>query len=283
MPELPEVETIRRDLAEKIVDKKIVAVDVLDKKIVKSVNFGRALKGSKIIKAERRGKLLMFQLSSGRYLLTHLKMTGQLIYKNHQVIAGGHNLTEADLQVPNKFTRVIIFFSDKTKLYFNDMRRFGYMKVVTAAEKEKIIKDGFGMEPLTADFKWADFAKLFLKRKTNIKAALMNQKFISGLGNIYADEACFCAGILPWRKIDSLKSVEIKKLFQCIPRILKVAIKNRGTTFSHFVDGAGKQGGHLKFLNVYERAGEPCKRCSSIIKKTRYAGRGTHFCPTCQQ
>lgn len=311
MPELPEVETIRRDLAHNIVGKKIVGVEVRDKKNIsvsviltrqsagKDLSFAGVLKNKKITAVERRGKLLAFKLSSGQYLLTHLKMTGQLIYlvKSSQrggsakggafngvnIVAGGHELTAADLAVPNKFTRVIISLVGGAKLYFNDMRRFGYMKVVPAEEKERIWKNDFGIEPLTPDFKFNNFKKLLAGRKTNIKALLMNQKLIAGLGNIYADEACFCARILPWRRVGSLKPAEIKKLYRCIPQVLKTAIKNRGTTFSHFRDSAGQAGGHLRFLNVYERAGEKCRRCGGIIKKTRHAGRGTHYCPRCQK
>ncbi len=199
------------------------------------------------------------------------------------MVAGGHNLTESDLRVSNRFTRVIISFADKTHLYFNDMRRLGYMKIVSPGEKEKIVKNDYGIEPLTPDFTLAAFVKLFAHRKTNIKALLMNQKLIAGIGNIYADEICFCAGILPWRKAAGLKPAEIKELFRCIPRVLKAAVKNRGTTFSQFVAGNGKRGGHFRFLNVYKRAGEKCKRCGGIIKKTRHAGRGTHYCPKCQR
>lgn len=283
MPELPEVEIIRRGLARRIIGKRIVAVEVLDKKIVKSANFERALKDDEIVSPERRGKLLMFKLRSGHYLLVHLKMTGQLIYQNHRIVAGGHSLTENDLKVPNKFTRLVIFFADKSRLYFNDMRRFGYMKIAAAKEKEKIVKDNYGIEPLTPDFKLADFAKFFKKRKTSVKALLMNQKLISGLGNIYADEACFCARLLPWRPAVSLKPMEIKRLFKCIALVLEAAIKNRGTTFSRFVDIAGRRGGNLAFLNVYERDGQKCRRCGGVIRKIRHAGRGTHYCPGCQK
>lgn len=290
MPELPEVETIRRGLERKILNKKIITVKALDNKVVKNKDFANILLGQKIIKIERRGKLLAFLLSNHEYLFTHLKMTGQLIYSSvipvqagiHSIVAGGHSLNSS-ADWGNKYTRAIIAFSDKSELWFNDLRRFGYMKIVSEKEKEKVWEKDFGIEPLTPNFTWDNFRKLFLKRKTNIKALLMNQKLIAGLGNIYVDEACFCAGILPERKITTIKPEEIKKLFICIPRILKVAIKNRGTTFSSFVDGEGKKGSHVKFLNVYGRAGEKCKKCGTLIKKIKHAGRGTHFCPKCQK
>ncbi|OGH87565.1 MAG: hypothetical protein A3J93_03510 [Candidatus Magasanikbacteria bacterium RIFOXYC2_FULL_42_28] len=304
MPELPEVETVRRDLEKVLVGKKITAVEILDKKIVggKPAVFVSAVNGKKIVGVERRGKLLAFKLSSGEYLLAHLKMTGQLICvslslraKRGNLIAGGHQVGKNDLTVPNKFTRVIFAFSPPARggargggsvggtLYFNDLRRFGYLKVVSAEEKETIFKNNFGIEPLTPDFKLSAFTKIFRNRKTNLKAILMNQKLISGLGNIYVDEACFNAGLLPWRSAKSLKPPEIKKLFSCIQKVIAVAIKNRGTTFKDFRDGAGGRGAHYNFLNVYGRKGEKCRKCKNFIKKTKHAGRGTHFCPKCQR
>ena len=285
MPELPEVETIRRDLSHRVINKKITNVSIRDKKIP-SLGF---LVGKKFIKIERRGKLLAFLLADGKYLLVHLKMTGQLVYLGcgthnvERVTAGGHKMTAKDLQVPNKFTRVIFSFADKSQLFFNDMRRFGYMKIVEAKEKERIWREDFGIEPLTKDFKFKDFQKIFANCKTNLKAILMNQKLIAGIGNIYADEICWCARVLPWRKAVKLSNGEIKKLFRCALHVLRCAIKNRGTSFSDFVDAQGGQGGHYNFLNVYERDGEKCRRCKEIIKKTRHAGRGTHYCSGCQK
>ena len=287
MPELPEVETIKRGLERKVIAKKITAVEIFDKKIVKNKNFANILIGQKILKIERRGKLLGFLLLNGDYLLVHLKMTGQLVYKEktknqkEKIIAGGHSLNKNDFG--DRYQRVKIIFSDKSQLLFNDLRRFGYLKIVDKKEKERIWEKDFGIEPLTSNFTWLNFKKLFIKRKTNIKALLMNQKIISGLGNIYVDEACFCAGILPERKITNIKPEEIKKLFICIPKILAVAIKNRGTTFNSFVDDEGKKGDHINFLKVYGRAGEKCKKCKTLIKKIKHAGRGTHFCPNCQK
>ena len=199
------------------------------------------------------------------------------------MIYGGHQISSSDLLVPNKFTRVIFTFSDGSQLFFNDLRRFGYMKIVTKAEKEKIWEKDFGIEPLTKEFKFEKFKELFAKRQVKIKAFLLNQKIVAGIGNIYADEICFCARILPWRKVSGLKKEEIKKLFLCSNSVLKRALKNRGTTFKDFVDGVGKSGKHLNFLNVYGRTGEKCRRCGKIIKKTKHAGRGTHYCPGCQK
>lgn len=289
MPELPEVETIRRDLEKKITGQKIKAIEILATKSVhnKSVEFKNILVVNNFKHIERRGKLLMFALDKvGKYayLLVHLKMTGQLIYKNkNQILAGGHSQTAMDTAVPNKFTRVIFTFSDGGQLFFNDLRRFGYLKLVSKEEKEKVVTNNFGIEPLTSDYIFESFAKLFQKRQTNVKALLLNQKLISGIGNIYADEACFDAKVLPTRKVSSLSSLEIKKLFKCVEEVLRVAIKNRGTTFNNYVDSDGHTGSHINFLNVYGRDGEKCKKCKSLILKKKYAGRGTHYCLKCQK
>src|SRR3989339_754315 len=264
MPELPEVETIRRDLEKKIAGEKIKSIEILAAKSVhnKSSDFLKILIVNNFKHIERRGKLLMFALDKvGKYayLLVHLKMTGQLIYRHKkQILDGG-------------------------QLFFNDLRRFGYLKLVSKEEKEKIVINSFGIEPLTPDYTLEAFQKLFKKRQINIKALLLNQKLISGIGNIYADEVCFCAKILPTRKVGSLSGLEIKKLFNCIEDVLRVAIENRGTTFNNYVDSAGHTGSHINFLNVYGRDGEKCKRCKGTILKIKHAGRGTHYCANCQK
>ncbi len=289
MPELPEVETIRRDLEKKIAGEKIKNIEILAAKSVhnKSSDFMKVLVGNNFKHIERRGKLLMFAIGETdkfSYLLVHLKMTGQLIYRHKkQLLAGGHSQTGMNAEVPNKFTRVIFSFGDGGQLFFNDLRRFGYLKLVSKEEKEKIVTNSFGIEPLTPDYTLEAFQKLFKKRQTNIKALLLNQKLISGIGNIYADEACFSAKILPTRKVSSLTVLEIKKMYKCIEDILKVAIANRGTTFNNYVDSDGHTGSHINFLNVYGRDGEKCKRCKSVILKKKHAGRGTHYCPNCQK
>lgn len=289
MPELPEVETIRRDLEKKIAGQKIKDIAILATKSVhnKKADFLSALVGNNFKHIERRGKLLMFALNkTGKYayLLAHLKMTGQLIYRNKkQILAGGHSQTAMDTNVPNKFTRVIFTFGDGGQLFFNDLRRFGYLKLVSKEEKEKIVKNNFGIEPLTPDYIFESFAELFQKRQTNIKAFLLNQKLISGIGNIYADEACFEAKVLPTRKVNSLTPQEIKKLFKCVEDILRMAIEHRGTTFNNYVDSDGRTGSHVDFLKVYGRDGEKCKKCKSVILKMKFAGRGTHYCASCQK
>ena len=156
------------------------------------------------------------------------------------------------------------------------------MKIATSEEVEKV-KSKFGLEPLSKNFTLKKFQNIFTNKKTSIKAILMNQELIAGIGNIYADEICFCAKVLPTRAASKLTPAEIKKLYDCIPKILQEAIKHRGTTFKDFRDSDGKKGNYTNFLQVYDRDGEICRRCGSIIKKTRVAGRGTRCCLHCQK
>ena len=294
MPELPEVETIKNDLKEKILKKRIKKVDLRLKKIVKSSakSFVLDLEGNKFTNIKRRGKLLIFDLSQkNKYLLIHLRMTGQLIYqKNKEVIAGGHSDRRRDEalprlydDLPNKHTHVIFHFSDNSQLFFNDLRRFGVVKIVDKKELENILNN-FGKEPLEKSFSLKIFQDIIKSKSENIKAFLLNQKYLAGIGNIYADEILFEAKILPGRKINSLDAKEIKKIYQAIRKILKKAVKYRGTTFYSYTDARGQKGNFTKFLKVYKREGEKCLRCKKgIIIKTKIAGRGTRYCSKCQR
>lgn len=286
MPELPEVETIRQDLRQRLLGREIIAVRVLRPSLVRNtpVSFIRRLKSHHFTDIDRVGKLLIFNLSDKiHHLLVHLKMTGQLIYQwNHKVIAGGHSVSPLDLHIPNPHTRVTISFADGSNLHFNDLRAFGYMKIVNKKELEKI-KKNFGIEPLQKNFTLEEFVQRLKGRKISIKALLMNQALIAGIGNIYADESCFAAGIRPARRAAGLTRVEIKRLHQAIERVLKKALKERGTTFNNYLDPDGRKGNFIKYLKVYGRAGEPCQRCRTTLQKLKVAGRGTVFCPRCQK
>lgn len=287
MPELPEVETIRRDLSKVLISKKIVAVEIFNKKSIKSSvdSFKKNLLNKKIKQIERIGKLMMFDLADKNFLLVHLKMTGQLIYRHgHQIIEGGHNLPvfkENDL--PTKFTWVTWEFNDGSKLYFNDMRKFGYLKIVDQEEKEKIVAK-YGIEPLTKNFTLTNFKKVLAGRKTTIKAVLLNQALIAGIGNIYADEICFAAGIRPDSSVAKIGEVEIKKLFSSSQAIIKKAIEHKGTTFKDYVNAHGGKGNFSDYLKVYKRVGKKCLRCKEgIIASKKIAGRTSHYCPVCQK
>ena len=291
MPELPEVETIKNDLKQKILRKKIEKVDLKLKKTVKSPvrNFVLDLEGNKFTNIKRRGKLLIFNLSQkNKYLLIHLRMTGQLIYqKDKEITAGGHSdngkNNNAIIDLPNKHTRIIFHFSDESQLFFNDLRRFGVAKIINKKELRKITDD-FGVEPLEKDFSLKIFKDLIENKNGNAKAFLLSQKYIAGIGNIYADEILFEAKVLPGRKINSLDVKEIKKIYQAIKKILKKAIKYRGTTFYSYIDARGQKGNFTKFLKVYKQEKKKCLRCKKgIIQKTKIAGRGTRYCNKCQK
>lgn len=276
---------------------KIVQVLVIKNKAVnfETKYFVQALRGNEIRGIDRRGKLMIFRLKKSLEIskkreitsvLAHLKMTGQLIYEKQvkdrlEVIAGGHKLTEDDFCLPNKHTQIIFTFAGGGKLFFNDLRRFGYMKIATNSEVEKVLL-GFGIEPLTANFTYENFLAALGKRKVSIKVALLDQKKIAGIGNIYADEICFCAKVLPMRQVSTLTANEKKNIFDCIPKIIKMAIKHRGTTFKNYLDSSGKKGNYTDFLRVFDRGGEKCMRCDGVIKKIKSNGRGTHFCSGCQ-
>ncbi|MCF7820281.1 MAG: bifunctional DNA-formamidopyrimidine glycosylase/DNA-(apurinic or apyrimidinic site) lyase [Candidatus Pacebacteria bacterium] len=290
MPELPEVETIRRDLEKFLIGKKVEKIRVEDSKVVigSKKTWEKALLDKELEQIQRRGKLLAFLFTGDVYILIHLKMTGQLIYqqKSH-LVAGGHPFSRKSQEeaiggsLPNKFSRLIIEFNGG-KLFFNDIRRFGYAKLTDDKGWEKA-KEKFGLEPLTKNFKLKDFKALFTNRKAPIKAVLLNQSLIAGLGNIYVDESLFFSGIDPRRKAFKLKDKEKDRLFQVIVKVLKQAISKRGTTFSNYRDSQGEKGNFSSQLKVYGREGEKCFKCNGLVEKIKVAGRGTHFCPKCQK
>lgn len=282
MPELPEVETVRRDLERYLVGKPILSVQVFDSKVASASELSNELIDQTIIAVNRRGKLLMLELSTGNHLLAHLKMTGQLIYRDESShVGGGHSLNSAD-DWGDRFTRAIITFAHGAELRFNDLRRFGYLKISSTLDRDRYVSKTFGIEPLTPNFTWENFRSLFRKQKTNLKAFLLNQKNIAGLGNIYVDEVCFYAGVLPSRTIESIKQSELKRLFAGINQIIQSAVEHRGTTFKNFLDSDGQEGNYASRLKVFDRKGKPCLNCQTPIEKIRLAGRGTHFCPNCQ-
>lgn len=286
MPELPEVETIRRDLSKEIIGKTIAEVKVLSPKQVSPKDIVKRLNGLKVERLLRRAKLIIFELSDGNFLVIHLKLTGQLIYheKNGGIKAvGGHPIKQDLSTLPNKFTRAIFTFSDDSHLFFNDLRKFGYLKYTNKNELEQI-KNEYGIEPLEKDFTLEKFKELLSRRpKMKIKQFLMEQSLIAGLGNIYADEICFSAGVRPQRLAGSLSGEEKKKMWRAIPKILEKSLEKRGTSADMYVDAYGRKGGYLSSLAVYGREGEPCKKCGAKIVRLTLAGRGAHYCPRCQK
>jgi formamidopyrimidine-DNA glycosylase len=218
------------------------------------------------------------------FLLTHLKMTGQFFFVDKGAISGGgHSQSPADMrELPGRHTRVAFYFTDGSSLYFNDMRMFGYVKIARAEEVTKA-KARFGQEPIADDFDIELFATTLKRRRTPIKAALLDQTFIAGLGNIYVDEALFAAAVRPTRRADKVTKQEAQAIAQASGSVMKKAITVGGTTFQHFADTDGEKGNYIDYLQVFGKQNTPCPKCQSLIKKIRVAGRGTHFCPNCQK
>ncbi|HET6864249.1 MAG TPA: bifunctional DNA-formamidopyrimidine glycosylase/DNA-(apurinic or apyrimidinic site) lyase [Candidatus Saccharimonadales bacterium] len=288
MPELPEVETIRAGLA-----------NLLPGRVVKDVwydwdrsfpnapaDVARFLVGAKVEKVRRRAKVLIIELSGGWALIIHLKMTGQLVFLGQgQRFGAGHPGKDMLGELPAKSTRVVIDFTDGSKLYFNDQRKFGWMRLLPAIEIPEI--DFFkkvGPEPLDADFTVDMFIERLMRRKnTSIKAALLDQTVIAGVGNIYADESLWGAKIHPATIVSKVPRAKLVLLYNSLRDVLNLSIKKGGSTDKNYVDAEGKKGSYLSFANVFRKQGQPCPRCGTPIEKIRVAGRGTHFCPHCQK
>ena len=282
MPELPEVETIRRGLEKRILNKKIVQVKVLEKKSF--IGEAEEVLGRKIEKLGRRGKALIIELSGGESFLIHLRMTGQLIYIGRERFAGGHPNESFVEELPNKQTRVIIEFSDGAKLFFNDQRKFGFIKVV---KTEKIEEEAFirklGKEPWEITVE-EFYEKLKRHKNSAIKAVILDQEVIAGLGNIYADEALYFSGIRPTRKAGEISKLEAKRLILGAKTVMERSLEAGGSTIKNYVKADGTRGNYLDlFAKVYGRGGEKCEKCGGEIKKIKVGGRGTHYCEECQK
>lgn len=287
MPELPEVETVRRGL-EKLIVGKTVKVAVADNK--KSFPNAEAdvktfLAGAKITKVGRRAKVLLIDLDTAYSLMIHLKMTGQLVYRGETSFGAGHPNESLIGDLPDKSTRVTLEFTDGSHLYFNDQRKFGWVKLLPTVEIPNIdFMKKVGPEPLEADFTAGQFAERFKRRsKTSIKAALLDQTVVAGVGNIYADESLWGAKIHPNRLVGSLRPGEFKKLYEELRNVMNMAIEKGGSTDKNYVNAEGKRGSYLTFARVFRREGLPCPRCGTTIIKFKAAGRGTHICPHCQK
>jgi len=266
MPELPEVETIKRELEKVILDKKIVEVYVHNPKVIRepAVNkFKQGLEGAVFKKILRKAKVLILELSNGKSLVIHLKMTGQLIYPGD-----------------TKKSRVSFKLSDGKILDFNDQRLFAELRLLDDWRSLKFIQ-GLGPEPF--DIRLEQFKTMLTKKKTQIKPLLMDQTFISGIGNLYAAEVLFRAKINPERQAASLSAKEKEILFQQINVVLNEAIKYKGSSVDQYVQLSGNPGDYAKYHKVYGREGKPCLVCKTPIKRTALGGRGTYFCPKCQR
>lgn len=286
MPELPEVETVAQDLNAAISSKTFSAVELVDDSKVLQTPlpaFKKAVTGQSVKRVFRRAKMLVIELKHD-VIVIHLKMTGQLIYvSKKKIIAGGHPIKSTGVDVPNKFTRLVFRFKDGNTLYFNDLRKFGWVRLMTKEAFAEIDRRS-GLEPLGPGFTLTFFKNMLSRRgRAPIKAVLLDQKHLVGLGNIYVDEVLFRAKVRPARRVESLKPDEIKRIWQSIPIILNKSITERGTTFRNFLDPDGLEGNFVPHLKVYGRGNLPCKNCGRPLSKTRVAGRGTHWCEHCQK
>jgi formamidopyrimidine-DNA glycosylase len=288
MPELPEVETIKLGLNKLLIDKQIKAVAYDWPKSFPNdeTTVDAFLIGAKVIGVRRRAKVLIIDLSSDYSLIIHLKMTGQLVYRSsNQSFGAGHPNDSLVGNLPDKSTRVIIDFSDSSKLFFNDQRKFGWMRLMPTVEVVNL--DFFvkvGPEPLAADFNWQVLRDRLQRRKnTSIKAALLDQTVIAGVGNIYADESLWGAKIHPATLVKNVSEAKIQSLYKELVYVLNLSIEKGGSTDKNYVDSEGKRGSYLSFARVFRREGQACPRCGHTIEKLRVAGRGTHVCPHCQK
>ncbi len=276
MPEMPEVETIRKTLAPHIEGRTITKVDLRLDRLVKvpanPQNFVSRLEGRKVTALSRRGKYLCFQLDgAGDIFIVHLRMTGQLYYSE-------------DGSTDRKYTRLAMSLDDGSALLFADLRTLGALYMVSP-EEIPLIKGlhTLGPEPLTDAFTEKYLTEYLSTRQTKIKSLLLDQCAIAGLGNIYADEALFLSGIHPERKAKTLNEKEIHKLYKAVNKVIGDGIADGGTTFSDYRDAHGDSGHHQENLYAYQRTGKPCKGCSTPIQRLVIGGRSAHFCPNCQR
>jgi formamidopyrimidine-DNA glycosylase len=266
MPELPEVETIKRELEKAVLGKKIADVVINNPKVIKEPrkeDFVKGLKNAIIKNVLRKGKLLILELSSSKSLVIHLKLTGQLIYPGNA-----------------KQSRVSFKLSDSKILDFNDSRLLGELRLLNDWCSLKFIQD-LGPEPF--DLSLEQFKDMLAQKKTKIKPLLMDQAFVCGIGNLYAAEALFRARIHPERLAVSLSEKEKEMLFKEIKDTLFEAIHYKGSSVDQYVRLSGGPGGFVKYHKVYGREGKPCVICKTPIKKINLGGRGTYFCPKCQK
>jgi formamidopyrimidine-DNA glycosylase len=286
MPELPEVETLKRELEKSLIGKKIKKVEILWPKAVSPLlpaTFQKHLVDQKITGLNRRAKMLILNIGKEKHLAFHLKMTGQLIFvpQNDEIVGGGHPTN--DVQTPGKHTRLIFSFSNGDHLYFNDLRKFGWSRLLNREELKNSTKH-YGPEPLGPDFTLEHFENIFKRYPgRTVKQLLLDQTLIAGIGNIYADEAAFLSGVLPMRKAAKVSPKELKDLHKNIIAVLNLSIKHKGTSSRNYRRSDGTKGNFVNKLFVYGRKGLPCKKCGSSIQKIKHVGRGTHYCSRCQK
>jgi len=273
MPELPEVETVRRSLEPKLVGRRLEDVTILDSRLTRPVDpaeVAAELRGERVVAVDRRGKYLIVRFESGLVLLIHLRMTGTLAHSRN----GG---------APSSHLRAVVRLDDGSDVMYRDVRRFGTWLVLRPDELDLYLSARLGREPLERGFSPAKLEERLAGRRAPIKAALLDQRTLAGLGNIYADEALWRARVDPRRPAGDLDSTETRAVHRGIRRALESGIARQGATLRDYRTPDGAAGRMQDEFKVYGRGGEPCPRCGTPIEKTRVGGRGTWFCPSCQR
>ena len=278
MPELPEVEVLRRDLDKEIVGKKIKTVEVSGTRSVRrqasKKEFIALLEGRKVTGVQRRGKYLIVRLDGPEALVIHLGMSGQLLR------------AKSAREKEPKHTHVVITFTQGGLLRFVDPRTFGEMFVTKYDELEEQVEElaHLGLDPLETAMSWDLFGRLLAERKARLKNLLMDQKFMAGIGNVYSDEILFNAGLRWDRMSDSLSQQEIRRLYRAISETLQDAVKYRGSSLAdeQYVDLFGQHGEYQQYHQVYDKEGKPCQRCRRPLQRARFSNRSTFYCEACQ-
>ncbi|MBM2820721.1 MAG: Formamidopyrimidine-DNA glycosylase [Candidatus Berkelbacteria bacterium] len=284
MPELPEVETVRRGIISKIKGKKIVNVDVRASKLF----FGDAknIINTRVVDARRVAKVLQIVLDNGYSILIHLKMTGQLVYRlpseggRPVEFLGGHPQKAYEQPLPHKHSHIIYTFDDGSKLFFNDLRKFGWNKIIKSVDCDKYLcSSKFGPEPLTKNFTLKYLQSIFNKTNKKIKDVIIDQEKIGGVGNIYSNDALYWAKILPTRSAKTLTDLEIKNLKNSLEKVIKLGIKYGGSSENTYVNFEGKRGKYMEHSSVYQQKKDP--RGHDVIR-IKFGSRSSFYCPICQ-
>lgn len=288
MPELPEVETVRRGLARSIVGRTLAGFETDTKKMLNHPLpfYQKTLKGQKILAVRRRAKMIIIELSGGWSLLIHLKMTGQLVFQGKgKCVIGGHPIKEGFSCTQNKFTHAVFTFKDGTHLFFNDVRKFGWIRLYKGEELLKLLaSSGLGTEPLEKEFTLDVMEREMARRgAARIKQFLLDQRNVAGIGNIYGDEISYYARVRPDRRVKTLSAKEKRLIYKGIKRILAEAIKYEGTSISDYVKADGEAGAYTKKLKVYQRCGKKCYHCRGVVARLKLGGRTSSYCPRCQK
>jgi formamidopyrimidine-DNA glycosylase len=285
MPELPEVETVVRQLVHVLPGKVIGSVEVLKEKTLHGSTVQILQK--QIVAVTRKQKIIVIELVDDQVVLIHLKMTGQLIYvgTSDQIVdrvVGGHPTADWVGTLPSKHTRIIFHFTDGSTLYFNDQRMFGWIKLMSKAQWNES-REVMAPDVVDEDFTASYLAKKLGRSARAIKLTILDQALVGGMGNIYANDALFIAGIHPKTPSNQVKMNAVKKLYLAMKQVIEAGIQAGGASYSHFVDTEGMGGHYQDQFMVYDREGKPCQRCGAMIEKFSLGGRGTYFCPQCQR